>query len=111
MAGRKLNRENRYRARVRTAKLSFAEYGGERHSVHDLSLGGAFVALKSPPAAGENVELKIWLGTSETIEVRALVRRSEDGRGMGVEFEEMDEESFARLRRFLSTARRSAPVE
>lgn len=111
MTGKKPNKEQRFRARVRTPKLSFAEFSGERHSVYDLSLSGAFVSVKEPAAVGETVEMTLGLGTSETIEVRAVVRRSESDRGMGVEFDDMSEESFARLRRFLNSARSSAPAQ
>ena len=111
MTDKKPIRENRYRDRVHTAKLSFAEYNGERHTVLDLSLSGAFISVKKPAAKGDEVPLKVWLGTSETIEVRAVVRRSEEESGMGVEFLDMDEESFGRLRRFLSGARRNVPAK
>ena len=111
MTGKKPSKEQRFRSRVRTPKLSFAEFNGERYSVYDLSLSGAFVSAKEPPAVGETVEMTLGLGTSETIEVRAVVRRSDGDRGMGVEFDDMSEEAFARLRRFLNSARSSASAQ
>ena len=102
---KEVKKEVRSQQRIKLQKLMFAEYDGQRVSVHDLSLDGAFVAARPQPPVGDNIHLKIWLGTRESIEADAVVRRVTEGRGIGVEFLEMDEEASGRLKRFLKTSR------
>ena len=98
-------KELRSRPRLKLQKLMFAEYAGERVSVHDLSMSGAFVASKVPLPPGETIQLKVWLGTQEMVETEAVVRHTVEGRGLGVEFLNLSDEARARLQRFLSTDR------
>ncbi len=83
----------------------FAEIGGERVCMRDLSLNGAFIADKSGHEAGETVELKVWLGVNEMVEVESVIRRIVEDRGIGVEFLNLDDETRGRLERFLTTNR------
>lgn len=86
----------------------FAEIDGERVSMRDLSLNGAFIAAKGDHEAGETFELKVWLGVNEMVEVEAVIRRIVEDRGIGVEFLNLDDETRGRLERFLNTNRHGA---
>lgn len=83
----------------------FAEIDGERVSMRDLSLNGAFLAAKGDHDSGETVKLKVWLGVNEMVEVEVVIRRIVEDRGIGVEFLNLDDETRGRLERFLTTNR------
>ncbi len=76
--------------------------GGERiiSRVATLGLGGLFISTPNPPAVGEIVNLIFEVPGGE-VRARAVVRSSQPGRGMGVEFTAMGHEARARLHRLL----------
>ncbi len=76
--------------------------GGERiiSRVATLGLGGLFISTPNPPAVGEIVKLIFEVPGGE-VRARAVVRSSQPGRGMGVEFTAMGHEARARLHRLL----------
>lgn len=61
----------------------------------DISLSGCFVETRDPISVGNEIELS--LETKEGPQSRALVRRSLQARGMGVEFTFMTAPNFRRL--------------
>jgi PilZ domain len=76
--------------------------GGQRtvSRVSTLALGGIFIATKNPPSVGEVLRLIFDVPSGE-VRARAVVRDSQPGRGMGVEFTAMSSEARARLDRLL----------
>jgi hypothetical protein len=52
--------------------------------------------------AGQAVQLRIWLGKVEPVVVNAAVRWAKPGKGMGVEFLDMDERDRRDLGNFLA---------
>ena len=75
---------------------------GERvvSRVTTLGLGGLFISTPEPPPAGEMVKLFFEVPGGE-VRARAVVRDSQQGKGMGVEFTAMGQEARARLHRLL----------
>jgi tetratricopeptide (TPR) repeat protein len=67
-----------------------------------VALGGLFLHTPEPPAEGTLIELLFDLKIGE-IRARAIVRHSNPGRGMGVQFVQMQPADRARLDRFLAT--------
>jgi hypothetical protein len=68
--------------------------------VATLGLGGLFIEAPAPPAVGDLIELFFEVPGGE-VRARAVVRMSETGKGMGVEFTSMAPEARARLHRLL----------
>lgn len=76
--------------------------GGQRtvSRVATLALGGIFITTKNPASVGEVLRLIFDVPAGE-VRARAVVRDSQPGRGMGVEFTAMSSEARARLDRVL----------
>ncbi len=68
--------------------------------VATLGLGGLFISTPHPPPVGEIVKLFFEVPEGE-VRARAIVRDSQPGKGMGVEFTAMGHEERARLNRLL----------
>jgi hypothetical protein len=68
--------------------------------VATLGLGGLFIPTPAPPPVGEVVRLVFQLPGGE-VRARALVRTSDIGKGMGVAFTWMNQESRAKLNQLL----------
>jgi hypothetical protein len=68
--------------------------------VSTIGLGGIFISTPMPPPVGEVLRLVFDVPSGE-VRARAVVRTSETGRGMGVEFTAMSSEARARLDRLL----------
>lgn len=75
------------------------EYPTIAPRVRNLSLTGAFIEDKRPLSKGRVLPVKLWVQPNEAITVNAMVRRVEDGEGMGVEFLGMSDADHTRLRR------------
>ena len=65
-----------------------------------LGLGGLFIATPDPPGIGEILKLLFEAPDGE-VRARAVVRDSQPGKGMGVEFIAMGQDDRARLYRLL----------
>lgn len=76
--------------------------GGDRivSRVGTLGLGGIFIHTRVPPGVGEVIKLVFDVPGGE-VRARAVVRSSEKGKGMGVEFTAMQTEARARLTQLL----------
>jgi len=68
--------------------------------VGTLGLGGLFIHTAKPAPIGEVLRLIFQLPDGD-IEARAMVCDSRPGRGMGVSFTSMNQESRARLNRLM----------
>jgi hypothetical protein len=64
--------------------------------VSTLGVGGIFIATGNPPPAGEALRL-IFEIPSGVVRARGVVRVSQPGRGMGVEFTAMSSGGRVRL--------------
>jgi len=76
-------------------------------TLRDLSEDGAFIEDKRPLKVGQTLRLRVPRDHGG-IDILAMVRRVEPGRGMGVEFLEMNYSSREQLRQLV--ARLSAPA-
>jgi hypothetical protein len=63
-------------------------------------MGGLFIDAPDPPPIGENLRLYFEVPGGD-VRARAVVRSSEKGKGMGVEFIAMGQEERARLHQLL----------
>jgi hypothetical protein len=83
------------------------EHAGLRKvsSVRVLALGGLFIATLDPPPSGELIKLVFEVPGGE-VRARAMVRDSQVGKGMGIEFTAMGHEARARLQRLMKTLTR-----
>jgi hypothetical protein len=70
--------------------------------IRDISLSGVYLLVAEPPAIGEDVGLRLWLRSGESIDARGIVKRIEPGRGAAVEFTQMDDAGRKLLAEFLS---------
>ena len=66
-----------------------------------IGLGGLFLHTPHPPSEGSIIELLFDLKAGE-VRARAVVRHSSPGKGMGVQFTQMQAADRARLNQFLS---------
>jgi|SRR5690242_2542985 PilZ domain-containing protein len=92
--------ERRRSPRVRLPRGMTIEWqGARRHDisrVSSLSLGGLFIEAADPAPAGDTLQVQFDL-PSGPVRGQAVVRRSVAGQGMGIEFQELPENSRARL--------------
>jgi tetratricopeptide (TPR) repeat protein len=100
-----LNPENRRKyPRVKVPKGTFASWKSADTSVFarvdTIGLGGVYLNTLKPLAKGSTTDLVLGLSTGKVC-IRATVRRSLPGRGMGLEFVQMAAEDRARLNQFL----------
>lgn len=81
--------------------VAWEHVGVRRVSIANvLALGGLFIATPDPPPAGDVIKLVFEVPGGE-VRARALVRTSEPGKGMGIEFTAMKQDSRARLHRLM----------
>lgn len=81
-----------------------------RPRLRDLSDAGVFVEDPRPVKAGRMVRLLLRLDErSRAITVWGMVRRVEEGKGMGIEFMEMSAADRALLHNFLQERSREEP--
>ena len=75
---------------------------GERtvSRIGTLGLGGLFIYTEEPPPRGEIIKLFFEVPGGD-VRARAVVRDSQPGKGMGIEFTAMGAEERARLHRLL----------
>jgi len=67
----------------------------------NVGMGGLFLDTLNPPAKGSYIRLVFDLKTGE-VRARAIVRYSSPGKGMGVQFVQMETTDRQRLNQFLS---------
>ena len=65
-----------------------------------LGMGGLFIAVTEPAAIGDGIKIVFTVAGAE-VRARAMVRNSNPGKGMGVEFVSMRPEDRARLHQLL----------
>jgi hypothetical protein len=70
-----------------------------------LALGGLFITTPEPPPAGDVIKLVLEIPGGD-VRARALVRDSQPGKGMGIEFTAMAQDARARLNRLMKTLTR-----
>ena len=76
--------------------------------VATLGLGGLFINTPDPPAVGELIQLYFEIPGGE-VRARAVIRVSDPGEGMGVEFTAMSPEARGRLDHLLRRLVGDAP--
>jgi hypothetical protein len=94
------NHERRVEPRVALQSPVYVDYSNRCYPVHDISLSGAFIDDPRPLPPGTWLELKLWLSQCEPFVVTAIVRRVEEGSGMGVELL-LNETDYNRLHEYL----------
>jgi len=78
-------RERRLDARVADDVVR-AEFVVPTLRVRDLSVSGLYLLDPNPLQDGQIIELRLYLGSGEPLEVRGMVRRADSGLGMAIEF-------------------------
>ncbi|HEY4741182.1 MAG TPA: DnaJ domain-containing protein [Candidatus Acidoferrales bacterium] len=71
-----------------------------------VSLGGIYLHAADPPVEGSPIELILELPTGQ-IRARAVVRNLKSGKGMGVQFIQMNPQDRAKLNKYLSLQEQS----
>jgi hypothetical protein len=84
------------------------EHSGKRRvsSVSILALGGLFISTPEPPPVGDAIKLVFKIPDGQ-VRARVLVRDSQPGKGMGVEFAAMTQDASTRLHRLMKTLTRA----
>ena len=77
--------------------------------VATLGLGGLFIDAEKPPVVGEVIRVFFEVPGGE-VRATAVVRNSQPGIGMGIEFAAMDPEPRARLAATLAAAAGRLPT-
>ncbi len=99
-------KESRFCPRARLKPPLMAEYHhAYRVQLRNLSLTGAYLAGDLPFHVGQDIHLTVWLSDDEAIEVEAVVRRPDRGKGLGIEFARMSKADSRRLRGCFYSAR------
>lgn len=97
-------RKTRRYVRVELPKgmlVAWEHSGGRKTSrVKVLAVGGLFISTPEPPPVGEVIRLIFEVPNGE-VRARAMIRDSQKGKGMGVEFTAMGQEARARLLRLM----------
>jgi len=91
--------------------VAWEHYGRRKVSrVQVLALGGLFISTSAPPPVGDMIQL-IFEVPGGDVRARAMIRDSQPGKGMGIEFTSMESEARARLNRLMKVLSRdvSAP--
>ena len=65
-----------------------------------LAVGGIFIATPKPPPVGDIIRLLFEVPGGD-VRGRAMIRSSQQGKGMGVEFTGMGQQDRARLNRLM----------
>ncbi len=71
---------------------------GNAVTTADMSAGGCYVETRTPLPVREKVTISFWLN-SERVQTTAVVRTSDGGVGMGIEFTGLDEVAQQQLQR------------
>ncbi len=71
---------------------------GNAATTADMSAGGCYVETRTPLPVREKVTISFWLN-SERVQTTAVVRTSDGGVGMGIEFTGLDELAQQQLQR------------
>lgn len=86
--------------------VAWQHYGGRTVSrVRVLALGGLFISTPKPPPVGDVIQL-IFEVPGGDVRARAMIRDSQPGKGMGIEFTSMNTEARARLNRLMKVLSR-----
>ena len=93
--------ERRSGPRVKPKETLLVYYPAYRASVRDINLSGAFIEDLRPIPPGHVIRLRIQLSENESITANVMVRRVEEGQGMGVEFLAMNDADRNRLRKIV----------
>jgi acyl dehydratase len=70
-----------------------------------IAVGGIFITTPKPPPVGDTIQMYFEVPGGD-IRARAVVRDSQPGKGMGVEFTAMGSEARARLNRLMKVLSR-----
>ncbi|HXA56783.1 MAG TPA: PilZ domain-containing protein [Candidatus Acidoferrum sp.] len=104
MTTKRQGQENRRTPRVETAKGLWVAWRTDGSPsvcrVRDLSLGGVFIATRTPLGQGSAIKLLFSLPEGE-MRIEGTVRYSNKNQGMGVEFTQMAAADRARLRELI----------
>lgn len=96
-----LDHERRTQVRIHPERPIYADYPDLRPRVRDISLSGAYIEDHRPLPRGRMLHVRLWLDERTSITARAMIRRSDEGVGMGVEFLTMSDDDRNRLRQFV----------
>lgn len=96
-----IDHERRAQPRLQPERPIYVEYPELRPRIRDISLAGAYIEDHRPLPRGRMLQMRIALDAGPPLEVKAMIRRSDDGAGMGVEFLSMSDADMNRLRRFV----------
>jgi hypothetical protein len=101
--------KSRRYARVELPKgmlVAWQHYGIRKVSrVQVLALGGLFISTPKPPPVGDVIQL-IFEVPGGDVRARAMIRDSQPGKGMGIEFTGMNSEARARLNQLMKVLSR-----
>lgn len=98
-----IDHERRAQPRIQPDRRVYVDYPDLRPRVRDISMSGAFVEDHRPLPPGRMLNMTLWLDEQTPVTARAMIRRAEEGVGMGVEFLSMSDADLNRLRRFVGT--------
>jgi len=86
--------------------VAWQHYGIRKVSrVQVLALGGLFISTPKPPPVGDVIQL-IFEVPGGDVRARAMIRDSQPGKGMGIEFTGMNPEARARLNQLMKVLSR-----
>lgn len=104
MQTKRLGPENRRTPRVEVSKGVWVAWRADGSPVvsrvRDLSAGGVFISTSAPLSKGSPVQLLFSLPEGE-MRIEGIVRYSNAGKGMGVEFTQMGVADRARLQELI----------
>lgn len=102
-----VDHERRSQTRIRPKGTILVDYPEYQPQVRDISLSGAYIEDARPRfTRGRLFQLRLWLDKQTSIEVKAMVRRVEEQKGMGVEFLGISEQDLIRLREIVGASSR-----
>lgn len=87
---------------MRTDAAVKVEYVLPGPSIRDISLSGIYLLDARTFQRGQILDLRLRFTDGEMFAIKGIVRRTDPGQGMGVEFMEMDATARRRLREYIA---------
>jgi hypothetical protein len=106
-----LDLERRSQSRFQPRKPLLVDFPDQQARVRNLNLWGAYIEDPRPLPGGHVYKLRLWVDQRNPVAAKAMVRRSDPGKGMAVEFVEMTDDDRERLQEFINLCDEAESLE
>jgi len=111
VASMPIDNERRVQGRFHSRKPLLVDFPDQQARIRNFNLWGAYIEDPRPLPAGHVYRVRLWLDPRNSILAKAMVRRSDPGKGMAVEFVEMTDDDRDCLQEFVSLCDEAESLE